>query len=102
MKYYFFTIHKTAKRETMTTEEVLPIVHSHTAYFKELGKNGQCLMAGPFAHHADSTAQEIGAGCYILTAENETEARKLADADPFCVNGIYDYKIWEWQKVVPE
>ncbi|MBS1797707.1 MAG: hypothetical protein JSS81_28045 [Acidobacteria bacterium] len=99
MKYWFFTIQKTAKRDTMSTEEVLPILHSHTAYFKELGKAGACLMAGPFA---DQKNNELGAGCYVLTAETEEEARKLADADPFCVHGIYEYKIWEWQKVVPE
>jgi uncharacterized protein YciI len=102
MKHFFFTIHKTPKRDEFTTEEVLPILHAHTAYFKELGKQGICLIAGPFAHHADSGNHEIGAGCYIFAAESEAEARKLADADPFCVHGIYDYKIWEWTKVVPE
>jgi uncharacterized protein YciI len=99
MKYFFFTIQKTAKRDTMTTDDVLPILHAHTAYFKELGKQGICLMAGPFANQKDN---ELGAGCYVLAAETESDARKLADADPFCVHGIYDYKIWEWQKVVPE
>lgn len=98
MKYFFFTIQKTAKRETMTTEEVLPILHAHTAYFKQLGAEGKCLVAGPFVNQIDN---ELGAGCYILKAESEEEARKLADADPFCIHGIYAYKIWEWTKVVP-
>lgn len=99
MKHFFFTIQKTAKREELTTEEVLPILHAHTAYFKNLGQKGICLMAGPFA---DQTDNELGAGCYVFAAESEAEARKLADADPFCVHGIYDYKVWEWHKVVPE
>jgi uncharacterized protein len=99
MKYWFFTIAKTTKRDEFTTEEVMPILHAHTAYFKELGKQGICIMAGPFVQQIDN---ELGAGCYVLAALTEAEARNLADADPFCVHGIYDYKIWEWMKVVPE
>lgn len=98
MKHFFFTIYKTAKRDEFSTEQVLPILHAHTAYFKELGALGKCLMAGPFA---DQTG-EFGAGCFVLNAETETEAIKLAEADPFVVEGIYDYKINEWLKVVPE
>ena len=98
MKYWFFTIYKTAKRDEFSTEEVLPILHAHTAYFKELGASGKCLIAGPFADQKG----ELGAGCYVLNAESEAEARELAEADPFFVAGIYDYKIYEWMKVVPE
>ncbi len=99
MKHFFFTIHKTPKREEFTTEEVLPILHAHTAYFKKLGKEGKCLLAGPFTNQTDN---ELGAGCYVFAAESEEEARKLADADPFLIEGIYDYKVREWMKVVPE
>ena len=98
MKYWFFTIYKTPKREEFTTEEVLPILHAHTAYFKKLGKIGKCVMAGPFADQQT----EFGAGCYVFATETETEARELADNDPFIIEGIYDYKIIEWIKVVPE
>ncbi len=98
MKYWFLTIHKTRRREEFSTDKVLPILHAHTAYFKELGRRGICLVAGPFADQAT----EIGAGCYILTAGTEEAARKLADGDPFCIAGVYEYKIWEWTKVVPE
>lgn len=98
MKYWFFTIAKTAKRDEYTTEQVLPILHAHTAYFKQLPE-GICLMAGPFVNQTDN---ELGAGCFVFAAETETEARKLAEADPFFVEGIYNYKVWEWMKVVPE
>lgn len=97
MKYFFFTINKTPKREEFTTEEVLPILHAHTAYFKQLGATGKCLMAGPFADQDT----ELGAGCFVFSAETEQEARALAEADPFFTAGIYDYKIYEWMKVVP-
>lgn len=98
MKYWFFTIHKTAKRDELTTDAVLPILHAHTAYFKRLGSEGKCLLAGPFADQQT----EFGAGCYVFAAESEAAARSLAEADPFVVEGIYDYKIIEWKKVVPE
>ena len=97
MKYWFFTIHKTPKRDELTTEQVLPILHAHTAYFKQLGAAGKCLMAGPFA---DQTTT-LGAGCYVLICDTEEQARELADADPFVIEGIYEYKIIEWMKVVP-
>jgi uncharacterized protein YciI len=99
MKHFFFTIQKTPKREAMTSEEVLPVLHRHTAYFKDLGKKGICLIAGPFANQTDN---ELGAGCYVFAAESDEEARKLAEADPLVVEGIYTYKMWEWIKVVPE
>ena len=95
MIYWFFTIHKTPKRDEFTTAEVLPILHAHTAYFKELGISRKCLMAGPFADQQT----EFGAGCYVFATESETEAQKLADHDPFVTEGIYDYKIVEWIKL---
>lgn len=79
MKYFFFTIHKTPKRDEFTAAEVLPILHAHTAYFKRLGADGKCLLAGPFANQQT----EFGAGCYVFAAESETEARARRSR-PFC------------------
>lgn len=98
MKHFFFTIHKTPKRAEVSDEFALGILKKHTAYFKELGAAGKCLMAGPFA---DQTS-ELGAGCYVFAVENETEAHALATADPLVVEGLYDFKMREWLKVVPE
>ena len=55
-------------------------------------------MAGPFADQQT----ELGGGCYVFAAENEQEARQLAAADPLVVEGLYDFKAYEWMKVVPE
>ena len=98
MKYYFFTIHKTAKRASVSDQFALETLHKHTAYFKQLGATGNCIMAGPFADQ--NTA--LGGGCYVFEAESEVEAKKLADADPLVVEGLYDYKVYEWMKVVPD
>lgn len=98
MKYWFFTIHKTPKRAEVTDEFALETLHKHTAYFKELGKNGKCMFAGPFV---DQTT-ELGGGLYGFQCVTEEEARELAEKDPLVVEGIYSYKIYEWSKVVPE
>lgn len=98
MKHFFFTIHKTAKRATVSDDFALSVLKDHTAYFKDLGVQGKCLMAGPFA---DQTT-ELGGGCYVFAADDEQEARSMAEADPLVVEGLYDFKIYEWRKVVPE
>lgn len=97
MKHFFFTIHKTLKRAEVSDKFALETLKRHTAYFKRLGAEKKCLMAGPFA---DQTT-DLGAGCYVFTAKDETEARSLADADPFVIEGLYDYRVCEWSKVVP-
>ncbi len=98
IKYWFFTIHKTAKRTTVADEFALEILHHHTAYFKKLGLLEKCLMAGLFIDQNT----ELGGGCFVFAAETEAEARDLADQDPLVSAGLYDYKVYEWQKVVPE
>lgn len=98
MKYFFFTLHRTPKRNQVSDEFASQILKKHTEYFKKLGKEGKCLIAGPFA---DQTG-EMGAGCYIFSAENEEQARKMASEDPLVTEGLYEFKIYEWIKVVPE
>lgn len=96
MKHFFFTIHKTPKRATVTNEFARSVLTSHTAYFKDLGAQGKCIVAGPFVDHET----EMGGGCYILRAGSEDDARALADADPLVSEGLYDYNIYEWTRVV--
>lgn len=98
MKYFFFTIHKTPKRATVTDEFARGVLHKHTAYFKDLGAQGKCLMAGPFADQQT----ELGAGCYVFGAETADEAQKMAADDPLVVEGLYDFRMIEWIKVVPD
>ncbi len=97
MKYFFFTIHKTAKRAEVSNDFALQVLHNHTAYFKKLGVDGVCLMAGPFADQNT----ELGGGCYVFAAETKEAANELANADPLVVEGLYDFKMHEWMKVVP-
>ncbi len=96
MKYYFFTIHKTPKRSTVSDDYALGVLARHTAYFKELGTSGKCIVAGPFVDQKT----DLGGGCYIFAAEDETEARLMASDDPLVVEGLYDFKMYEWNRVV--
>lgn len=98
MKYFFFTIHKTAKRAEVSDEFALGVLNKHTAYFKQLGAEGKCLMAGPFTNQNT----ELGGGCYVFSAEDEDAARKMASDDPLVIENLYDFKVYEWMKVVPE
>ncbi len=98
MKYFFFTIHKTAKRTEVSDEFALEVLKKHTVYFKRLGAEGKCLMAGPFTNQNT----ELGGGCYVFSAEDEDEARKMASDDPLVIENLYDFKVYEWMKVVPE
>lgn len=98
MKYFFFTLHRTPKRAQVSDEFALEVLKKHTAYFKQLGREGKCLVAGPFADQKG----ELGAGCYIFAAEDEEKARQMASDDPLVIEGLYSFKIYEWIKVVPE
>ena len=97
LEYYFFTIHKTAKRAEVTDEFALEVLGRHTQYFLELGENGKCILAGPFVDQST----ELGGGCYVLSVRGESEAVELADADPLVKEGLYSYEMTEWKRVVP-
>ncbi len=99
MRHWFVTIHRTPKRSTVGDDLARRVLAEHTAYFKQLGRQGQCLLAGPFA---EQNADELGAGFYVLACTTEEEARQLADRDPLVEQGLYDYRLREWIKVVPE
>lgn len=99
MKHWFATIHRTPRRDEVSDEYALSVLKAHTAYFKWLGQNGKCLVAGPFA---EQNIDHNGSGFYVLAAENEVEANKLAADDPLVAEGLYDFNLREWMKVVPE
>jgi uncharacterized protein YciI len=98
MRYFFFTLHRLPKRDIVSDEFAQGILQKHTAYFKDLGKQGKCLMAGPFVDQKGP----LGAGCYVFCAESEEEAKSMASEDPLVVEGLYEFRIYEWIKVVPE
>ena len=51
------------------------------------------FASGPLS---DGAGPPSGAGLTILRAASAQEARAVADADPFVVNGLRTYELKEW------
>src|SRR5438445_2781955 len=70
--------------------DLKPYLADHLAYMIELERRGQLFASGPFG---DGTR---GDGMTIVRAASEAEAREMALADPFVVNGIRTFTIQPW------
>ncbi|HXX04160.1 MAG TPA: YciI family protein, partial [Xanthobacteraceae bacterium] len=66
---------------------------AHLEYMIELEKRGVLFASGPLA---DGAGPPSGAGLTILRAANAGEARALAEADPFVIQGLRSYELKEW------
>jgi len=66
-----------------------PFREAHHDFMARLKKEGKLVMGGKFT--------DGGGGCYIVKADNLTEARALADSDPYHKNGARSYTIREWE-----
>jgi hypothetical protein len=58
-----------------------------------LEKTGVLFASGPLA---DAEGKTRGDGLTIVRAANSAEARKIAERDPFVVNGLRSFEIREW------
>jgi hypothetical protein len=70
--------------------DLKPCLADHLAYMIELERRGKLFASGPFG---DGTR---GDGMTIVRAASEAEAREIALADPFVVNGIRTFTIQAW------
>ena len=66
---------------------------AHLEYMIGLEKRGHVFLSGPLA---DSEGPPTGLGLTVLRAKDAAEARALAEADPFFINGIRTFDIKEW------
>jgi len=76
-----------------TPEKLKAHLPAHLEYMIELEKRGVLFASGPLA---DGAGPPSGAGLTILRAANAGEARALAEADPFVINGLRSYELKEW------
>ena len=74
-------------------EKLKPLLPAHLEYMIGLEKRGLLFASGPLS---DGAGPPSGAGLTILRAADAAEARALAEADPFVVNGLRTYELREW------
>ena len=79
---------------TEKTGDRKKIFHKHIAYQLEIEKKGILFAAGPFV---DGKGKPQGPGMIVIRAKNGTEAKRIADADPFHKAGFRKYRIQAWE-----
>ena len=74
-------------------EEIAKHLPSHLEYMIGLEKRGVLFASGPLA---ETDGKTRGDGLTILRAPSAEAARKIAEADPFVVNGLRSFELREW------
>ena len=74
-------------------EEIAKYLPRHLEYMIGLEKKGVLFASGPLA---ETDGKTRGDGLTILRAPSAEAARKIAEADPFVVNGLRSFELREW------
>jgi len=74
-------------------EKLAPYLAGHLDYMIGLEKRGLVFASGPLS---DGQGPPSGHGLTVLRAATAQEARTLAEADPFFVNGLRTFELKEW------
>jgi uncharacterized protein YciI len=74
-------------------ENLKPFLMAHLEYMIGLEKRGLLFASGPLS---DGEGPPSGQGLTILRADSAAEARALAEADPFFINGLRTFELKEW------
>jgi uncharacterized protein len=74
-------------------EKLQMFLSAHLEYMIGLEKRGHVFASGPLA---DGEGPPTGLGLTVLRAKDATEARALAEGDPFFVNGLRTFELKEW------
>jgi uncharacterized protein YciI len=75
-------------------EKLKPFLSAHLEYMIHLEKRGHVFASGPLAETGGGPP--TGLGLTVLRARDATEARALAEADPFVANGLRTFELKEW------
>ena len=71
-------------------EEIAKHLPRHLEYMIGLEKKGVLFASGPLA---EADGKTRGDGLTILRASSADAARKIAEADPFVVNGLRSFEL---------
>lgn len=74
-------------------DKLQPFLMAHLEYMIGLEKRGLVFASGPLS---DGEGPPSGHGLTVLRATSAAEARALAEADPFFVNGLRSFELKEW------
>jgi uncharacterized protein YciI len=74
-------------------EQIGALLPDHLEYMIGLEKTGVLFASGPLA---DSEGVTRGDGLTIVRAASAAEARRIAERDPFVVNGLRSFELREW------
>jgi len=74
-------------------DKLKPFLMAHLDYMIGLEKRGLVFASGPLS---DGEGPPSGHGLTVLRAASAEEARALAEADPFFVNGLRTFELKEW------
>jgi uncharacterized protein len=80
-------------RPSPVPEKLKALLPAHLEYMIGLEKRGIVFASGPLS---DGAGPPDGAGLTILRAASASEARQIAEADPFVRNGVRSYELKEW------
>ncbi len=61
------------------------IIRAHVQHLKQLDRNGQLILCGPFSDHKG--------GMVIIKADSYVEAVRIAESDPFVKEGFETYEL---------
>jgi hypothetical protein len=70
--------------------DLTPLLAEHLAYMIAVEKAGKMLASGPLDFGRSSD------GMTILRVNSESEAREIANNDPFVKNGVRSFTMREW------
>jgi uncharacterized protein len=80
-------------KATAPPERIMEILPHHLEYMIDLEKKGLVFASGPLT--AEGGAPR-GDGLTILRTGSAAEARRIAEADPFYINGLRAFELREW------
>jgi uncharacterized protein YciI len=80
-------------RAKVTPDRMAPLLVEHLEYMTDLARRGVLFASGPFL---DSDGAPTGDGLSIFNTKTASEARDLAEQDPFYVHGLRTIEVKEW------
>lgn len=74
-------------------DKLAPLLPDHFEYMTELARRGVLFAAGPIMHE---NGAPTGNGMALFNTSTVSEARSLAEKDPFYLHGLRDFDLKEW------